>query len=217
MKNAVLIQQIYPQHGYSEIMELTRKHNENYCERHGFDYWHILDDVIKGRDAHDGAWAKIELIKQALDKGYEYIVWLDADAMIKDVSVDLRDAVEFYKIGACWHRIPQLSHWNVGVLYVHNCEEVKAFIETWAAGYPAPNDGWLEQGVFNRLAMQSNIVSTVSDKWNSTFDVSLVPDAVVLGFHGQGDIKQRYAMMKETFNRLFPEQESVTQGKSEVT
>ena len=217
--NAVLIQQAYPEGkfpSYIGMLELTAEHNKKYCERHGFDYWCEIsenEDMPLGT----GGWRKIELILKALEHGYQYIVWLDADAMIKDVDTDLRDAVEVGKIGACWHRIPQLNHWNVGVLYLHNAPQVVEFVRQWLASYPPPNDGWYEQGVFNRMGMQSKVVSTISDKWNSTIDVSLVPDAVVLGFHGQGDAKQRTKIMTDAFNRLFPNEKALaTQGMSEV-
>lgn len=220
MNNAVLIQQAYPVEkfpSYLEMLELTKEHNQKYCDFHGFDYWCEISEN-KDMPLGTGAWRKIEMILQALEDGYQYIVWLDTDAMIKDIDTDLRKAIEPGKIGACWHRIPQLHHWNVGVLYVHNTEEVTKFIRQWLAAYPAPNDGWYEQGVFNRMGMKSKIVSTISDKWNATFDVNLVPDAVVLGFHGQGDAKQRTKMMTDTFNRLFPKEKALaTQGMSEVT
>ena len=201
MNNAVIIQHVYPGLGFEKMMELTRTHNVSYCNFHKFDYQtHCYANEL---DVNNGGWVKIELIRAALKAGYEYIVWLDADAMIIDVSVDLRHAFEAGKIGAAWHRIPQLNHWNVGVMYVHNTPDTSAFISQWLASYPPPKDGWMEQGVFNRMGKAGKIVSTVSDKWNATIDVNLVPDAVVLGFHGQGDAEYRYGMMEETFKRLF--------------
>jgi hypothetical protein len=122
--------------------------------------------------------------------------------MIADMETDLRDAIQAGKIGACWHRIPQINHWNVGVLYLDNSEPVRDFISDWLASYPAPKDGWFEQGVFNRMAMKSKTVVTLSDKWNATINVSMVPDAVVLGFHGAGNAQQRYGLMKQALAEL---------------
>lgn len=197
MNNAIIIQCATPSYDGIKMMELTKERNEEYCKKHDFDFEYLVGDVL-GRNIMLGGWDRIELIRRAMEKGYDYIVWLDADALIYDVDVDLREACQNNKIGACWHRIPQLNHWNTGVLYIHNTTETYKFICDWLESYPPPSDGWMEQGVFNRMAMKSRNVVTISDKWNATIDVSMVPDAVVLGFHGQGDSKNRYEMMNQT-------------------
>jgi len=122
--------------------------------------------------------------------------------MIIDFESTLEDAIVRDKIGACWHRIPQLNHWNVGVMYIHNSSDTREFIDKWLASYPPPRDGWNEQGVFNRMGREGNTVVTVSDKWNATIDVNMVPDAVVLGFHGQGGANDRYEMMSRTLEKI---------------
>ena len=117
------------------------------------------------------------------------------------METDLRDAC-INGIGACWHRLNGYNHWNVGVLYIKNTPEAVKFIDEWIAQYPGPRDGWNEQGVFNRMAMKSKVVQTISDRWNATLNYSFVPDAVVLGYHGNGTAQQRYDMMKATLERL---------------
>jgi len=216
MNDAVLIQQVYPGLGFpgrgEPMIELTRERNENYCKRWKIDYQVHIDPVVKEWEPKYGAWAKVELVRRALDTGYKYVIWLDADAMIYDLDTDLREACQ--GIGACWHRIPQLDHWNVGVMYFKNAPEVKDFINEWLNKYPGARDGWNEQGEFNRLAMKSKIVHTLSDRWNATLNVSMVPDAVVLGFHGQGDAEQRLALMEQALK--ISEQKAAGLGQSEV-
>ena len=214
MNTAVLIQQVYPGLGFEPLLELTKAHHQAYCDKWNIDYQPIVDNVTE-HDPALGAYAKIELIRRAMAQDYAYIIWLDADTLIKDVDADLRDAVPYQKIGVCWHRIPQLQHWNVGALYVHNCEATQLFMDEWIKAYPPPRDGWNEQGVFNRMAMKQNTVVTISDKWNATLNYSMVPDAVVLGFHGQGNAVQRLQIMRDAYNTLFPEQKA--QGTAEVT
>ena len=202
MKDAILIQHVYPGYGMEPMLEMLIPHHQDYCDTHGIEYLPSFEQVTD-RPVEVGAWAKVELIRQSLDKGYQYVVWLDADTMIIDTQTDLRLAVQGRKIGACWHRIPQMSHWNVGALYADNCQETRDFIQTWWNSYPTPRDGWLEQGAFNRLARESKTVVTLSDRWNATLDVNMVPDTVVLGFHGQGDTKQRIKLMQDAYERLF--------------
>ena len=203
MNDALLIQQIYPDTPGVKMLELNIEHNARYCESFNMDYWHLIENSLPNSDPLKGSWSKVELIRQGLQQGYDSVIWLDADTIICDLDIDLREAIQPDKIGACWHRIPQLSHWNVGALYVHNSGATHAFLDEWLAQYPGLNDGWLEQGVFNRLARESRIVTTLSDKWNATLDVSMVPDAVVLGFHGQGDTPYRINLMKQTYERLY--------------
>ncbi len=193
---SILLQNTSPVGEYSKMLELTRERNAEYCKLHNFDFACTVSEPA--HPVTDGGWEKIAMIQQAMQEGYDFIVWLDSDAMIYDKSVDLRNACNIGKIGACWHRIPQLHHWNVGVLYIHNTPETRKFIDEWYASYPAPKDGWFEQGVFNRMAMNCKTVVTLSDKWNATLNVSMVPDAVVLGFHGHGDDKQRLDAMTKT-------------------
>jgi hypothetical protein len=210
MNNAVLIQQVwigsYPNGfgsgSYEPMMELTKERNEAYCRKHNFDYVYKLGvDGLRCNDIDAGCWTKIELIQQTIEQGYEYIVWLDPDALIADMETDLRLGC-IDGIGACWHRIPQLNHWNVGVLFIKNTPEVKTFIDEWLSAYPGPRDGWNEQGVFNKMAMKSRVVQTISDRWNATLNYSFVPDAVVIGYHGNGDAAKRLAMMKGTLEKL---------------
>ena len=185
------------------MLEVTEERHRKYCKRHGIYYRPVIGNPLPEIPPEEvGNWARIKLIKDALDEGFDCVYWLDADTIIYDAEVDLSGAIEEGKIGACWHRIPQLNHWNIGALYIHNTEETRKFIADWLASYPPPNDGWFEQGVFNRLARKSKVVVTVSDKWNATLDVSMVPDAVVLGFHGQGDTEYRINEMKQTLTKL---------------
>lgn len=200
MSNAILLQHCWPLDippgDYRPAIELTRARNQAYCDKHGFDYEVLIGiSSEKYGDPYAGGWVKVELIHRALFKGYQYIVWLDADAMIKDLDTDLRDGCP-KGIGACWMRIPQLNHWNVGVLYIQNSQAVKNFVAEWLAEYPGGKQ-WMEQGVFNKMGMKSKVVQTISDRWNSTMNYSMVPDAVVLGFHGYGDARQRTEAMKK--------------------
>lgn len=200
--NCVLIQQVYPGEGYEPLLELTRERNAEYCKRWNMDF-QCLVDAGRFADIKFGGWTKIDLMKQALDKGYKYVIWLDADALIKDLDTDLRDGCP-KGIGVCWMRIPQLHHWNVGVMYLTNSKETRDFVDEWLSKYPGERQ-WMEQGEFNKLAMQSRVVETISDRWNATLNYSMVPDAVVLGYHGNGDAKQRYEMMRGTLARISPQ------------
>lgn len=201
MNNAILIQQIYPNTEGVKLLELTQARHQAYCDKWQIDYQCVYDNPIPNSDPLKGSWGKIKLMQAALYKDYAFVFWLDADTIIADLDMDLRNAIEPFKIGACWHRIPQLNHWNVGALYVDNSQESREFISAWLEEYPGTAQ-WLEQGAFNNLAMLNKTVVTISDKWNATLNHTMVPDAVVLGFHGYGTTQERYQAMQDTLKSL---------------
>lgn len=206
MNDALLLQQAYPNmpphEDYMPMLELTKERNRNYCIYNRMDFQCLASaSSPKYTDVHEGGWGKIELILRALEQGYRFVVWLDSDALIKDLSADLRDGC-INGIGVCWHRIPQMNHWNTGVMYIRNTPDVVEFCTEWLAAYPGLKDGWAEQGVFNRMAVKNPVVQTISDRWNATLNYSMVPDAVVLGFHGYGTPQERFKAMQATLEQL---------------
>jgi len=205
MNNAILLQHAFagrsPEDDFAPMLELTHERNIAYCEKHGFDYDYLIGcRDPRFNDPYQGAWPKVEMIHDALQKNYQYVVWLDADTIIRDLDTDLRDGCP-NGIGACWMRIPQLDHWNTGVLYLQNSQAVRNFVSEWLAQFPGHLQ-WKEQGVFNVMAMKSRLVQTISDRWNATLNYSMVPDAVVLGFHGNLVAPQRYELMQVVFKKL---------------
>ena len=98
MNNAVIIQQVYSDSEYALMVAQVFQRHMEYCLKWHFDYQFILGDVDTRYPKEMGGWAKIPLIQKAL-VDYEYVVYLDADAYIADMDVDLRDAIQ-YGIGA---------------------------------------------------------------------------------------------------------------------
>jgi len=204
MNNAVLIQHCWPAEvnaDYAAMLEMQVERNQMYCDGRGFDYRAVNGNVKpEYSDPVSGEWPKVELIRAAIEDGYQYVVWLDPDTLILDMNADLRDGCPD-GIGACWHRIPQMNHWNTGALYIQNSVAVCDFMDAWLATFPGER-AWMEQGEFNKLAMQNKVVQTISDRWNATLNYSMVPDAVVLGFHGNGDPAGRLRLIQETYQKL---------------
>lgn len=205
MNDAILLQHAFvgrpAQDDFSPLAELTHQRNIDYCNQHGFDYDYLLGyRNPRYNDPFKGEWTKVEMVHDALKNNYKYVVWLDVDTVIKEMKVDLREGCP-KGIGVCWHRIPQFNHWNTGAMYIQNSQAVKNFISEWLVQFPG-EPPWMEQGIFNRMAMQSNVVQTISDRWNSTLNYSMVPDAVVLGYHGNGLPPARLELMKATLKYL---------------
>jgi len=198
INDAIIIQQVYSRSDYANMLRLSSPRHLDYALRHKMDYQCLMSDVLRdhphapwknGFPSPNGAWTKIVLIRDALAIGYEYVIWIDADALIYDMKADLRDAYkEFEHIGACQHPGPPV-HLNVGVAFYRNTEPTKTFINTWFGSYGRTDLGqWLEQGVFNRLMQETGTVKRISDKWNATEMAGTnVPDAIIKGYHGPGN------------------------------
>ena len=124
---------------------LTLHRTRAYCRLHNMDYKLIMGNIgTLSPDGEWGHWICAELIREYLKLDYKYIIYLDADTIIADLSVDLRDACVPDKIGAVWHDLhyltPDLSHFNVGALYISNTPLIREFVDRWLAGYPGTRE-----------------------------------------------------------------------------
>jgi hypothetical protein len=203
--NAVILQHVYSNSSFSDMLRLCIQRHMAYANAYSMDYWAFQGGLHRERVPEAGAWSKIELMKMALEKGYEYVFWIDADAAIMDFNTDLRESVKNIHIGACAHdpaKSPYLQslgiqrHINVGVMYLRNTDETRKFIQAWYDSYPGiPR--WAEQGSFNNLLVtMPNIVTEIDDKWNATVNVNMVEKPVVKGYHGVMPIENRFGLMK---------------------
>jgi len=213
--DTLVLQQCGQNSEHGRMMALTMTRNVDYCLRHKIDFQTILADIDQYR-AEDSTlgFGKVALIRKALEvKRYRNIIWLDADVIIADLSVDIRTAVVPGKIGAVWHDLKQngqiLGHHNVGVLAVSNCDEVKIFFDKWLAKYPGkPEFPWLEQGAFAEVGKETGLIATIGAEWNSVDYVNPCPHPVILGFHGY---QERLQVMREALAKL--EKDEVTNGR----
>lgn len=213
MNNAVILQHAYApsslmfgDHTFNDMLRLTYNRHSAYALAHQMDYWAFQGGIHwQEMPGEAGAWSKIWLMKYAL-KDYEYIFWIDTDAAIMDFETDLRDSVKDIHIGACVHdpaksdylkRLNIDKHVNIGVMYLHNTEATRDFIDKWLARYPGEKR-WAEQGSFNKLMDEyPDTVSIIDDKWNATVNVNMVEKPVVMGWHGVSPNTTRFMQMKE--------------------
>jgi len=209
MKTGIIIQQCFSSGEFVDMMRLTHARHTAYARAWDMDIWTIYGDLMTHlKMYHWGGWGKIDLIRRALEQGYKYIAWIDADAAIMDFNTDLRDALKGTDalIGACLHDAPWFAslgvpvHHNTGCMYLRGGERALAFVKAWADTYEvAIKDRWLEQGQFNRMITEpewAGIFAEIPAKWNSTANVNECPNPVVAGWHGVSPVAQRLEMMK---------------------
>ena len=171
------------------MLELTTARHADYCARHGICYWPVLGDVQRARSPH---WNKIALIKHALAEGFERVVWLDADTLILRHDEDIRTAInDGPPLGLAQHPRPDLdgnpTHFNSGVIIARNGARAREFFDVvWTTG-PSRKHPWLEQGrVHDILKLFPDIVQRLDDRWNSTVNVTDVPNPMIKAWHGSG-------------------------------
>jgi len=197
MNNAVLIQQGFGK--YECLLDLVEERHARYCKDHDFDYWSLREHELGIRNC----WEKVILLRSALEK-YKYAVWLDADAFIEDVSVDLRYACKEDMVGAVKFRAPYSwgEHYNVGVVYVCNGKNARSFIDEWKSTHmerASFRKFQNEQGGFNKIANDS-VVFELHEKWNHTVGRHFGDKKVVLGYHSVRGVDEKLSAMKKEIN-----------------
>lgn len=210
--DTLLIQQVCRNSDHALMLALTAKRNMEYCHAHRIDYQTIMADTDRynSEDPAERGWGKVALLRKAMNLvHYKNVIWLDADTIIADLGADLRDACTEGKIGAVWHDLKQggmvLGHYNVGMLAVSNTEQTRKFFDEWLTKFPGtPEFPWFEQGEFNKLGVEQDIIFRLPAAWNSVDYVNPVPHPFIMGFHGYGD---RLNVMKVALAKLEKEQE----------
>src|SRR4026208_183466 len=87
MNDTLLIQQVYPKHGYLPLLTRNFTRHAEYCEGHDIDYVVFVSEIIA---PEIGGWDKVGHVKDALKRGYKLVIWLDVDAYIFDTGRELR-------------------------------------------------------------------------------------------------------------------------------
>ena len=202
--DTLIFQHIHSNSDCLQWVALTAPITLEYCLAHKMDYQLVARDLgdlsPKGEWGH---WIVPQLVREFFDLGYENIIYLDADTIIADSTVDLRDACKPDMIGAVQHNLkyhnPDWSHFNVGALYISTTAKVRNFVDMWLAGYPGTRTfPWLDQGVFGRIGAEMGIINHLDNRWNAGH-VSPSDNPIVLGLHGFPD---RYEAMKREVEKI---------------
>ena len=202
--NTLMFQHIHSNSKCALWLGLTLPRTMEYCLTHQMDYQLVARDLGDLSPAGEwGHWIVAQLLTEFLEMDYKYIIYLDADTIIADMTADLREACMEDKIGVVWHNLsmltPDISHYNVGALYISNTPKIREFVSQWLAGYPGTRQfPWLDQGVFGIVGERMGIINHLDNRFNAGH-VSPSDHPVVLGLHG---LRNRYETMKQKINEL---------------
>lgn len=202
MNDSLIIQHVSENCPHINLLKVTASRNLEYCLKHKMDF----EMLVSGETPIQGDWDKVKLIRTAMEMPYKYIFYIDADTVIVDLEHDLRLGVPDGKIGLVRHILTSppfnvnLDHLNVGVIFISNCDNTKAFVDKWLSGYPGTSEpAWWEQGVLNNI--NDGTVVEIDAKYNATGKVNPSPNPVILGFHGHGDVRQRFNDMLKAIGK----------------
>lgn len=182
---------------YRGMIDDNRLKHQTYCERHGLDYQASFLD--SGED-----WFRIRLVLESLESGHDFVFWIDADAFVVDMSVDMRETVpEWAYLGMTIHPLPwdgQHFHFQTGVFYVRNSPMAREYFRAVLEMFGTVD---YDQTAMNRLLMRDpkwqQGLRVLDHKWNWTPQCTDMGKPLVVGFHGRGN--QRRALMREWANK----------------
>lgn len=148
--------------------DLLKTHRQ-YCLRHGYQYVAVTRPVLSTLGL-EVAWLKVKLILEALQAGYETVLFLDADTRVAadapGLNVALNDQHLIYAAKGFSGR------YNSGVLLIRNGSASIRFFEKMLAmalnKLPEADDvGWGENGHLIHLAKREPSCTELDPRWNN--------------------------------------------------
>ena len=149
-------------------LTLLPYHNKNitdYCNRHGYDYFFL--DKYENELELPIYWKKIQVVKEMLEKNYDYVVWMDSDTMICNYDIRFEQIVVPGKSIYMGEHFPIMKdNYNAGFFIIQNNKVGHQFLsdciftylnrkECQKDGEYGLHGGWsgkcFEQGVMNEL------------------------------------------------------------------
>ena len=90
---------------YGDFIDLTSSHNRSYAEKMGFDY--VLHENLFDHGRHP-AWNKIFSVQLLFEQGYEYVFFMDGDAVVIDSSKNIMGDVD-----SLWNDFLQTNNYGL--------------------------------------------------------------------------------------------------------
>ena len=156
--------------GYQWLYKDFLHSHERYANRYGYDYQAVTKPMFTSLGV-ECCWLKLTLIQNALIRGYERVLFVDADAQISDRAPQILD--EQFNQGHVLMARSYSGRFNSGVMLVKN----HALVIDWLAQVLANKNkkvaaensvGWGENGHIIECSKGSNIVGELDPRWNNT-------------------------------------------------
>ena len=156
----------------ADNFKLSSPRFAEYANRHRYDY-HIpqLNSFDAWRVSHPDkcyAWLKLPLLSQLLCH-YDVVLWIDADVVMVDGSVDILAEASAAPMSMAVHRVAKGRHPNTGVWLLRR--EAKAIIDAIDIDKRIPYrlDRWYEQAALHRhfgMDLNADVLNVPhTDEW----------------------------------------------------
>ncbi len=163
--------------GYDAFYQSCIASQRRYARDHGYDFSLVRRPYFVWRyPANDSAWLKVALILSALARGYEWVLFVDADCEIRP-SCPAFQSVE--REGKSIYAADGFSgRFNSGVIIVRNTPESVSFFQqllreaAWT-GIPKEDQAPYENGHFIHFAKRYDVFQVLEIVWNNNRDVHL--------------------------------------------
>jgi hypothetical protein len=178
----IFLQTVLRGGGYDILVKDHQTRNHAYCGRHGYQY------VFREQDRFS-PYTKFRWAKKWFKEGHSHVFLFDADALIVDLSRDMRDTAKGASIAMVQYPIPFYEHpvqYNAGIVYLRNTPESQALLDAILEGDGVRS----EQHQLNRLFYDEGPwqfrCNALPFKWNALKIIRTAADDIVVGFHGMG-------------------------------
>ncbi len=194
--------------GFATIGRFCRNSMIQYGRRQGYDVVHSPG----GTSDRPISWHKLQLIESLFDTGYEFVFWVDADAVFVDFEPDVADLIQPGKhLYFARPKIDGRYFPNMGIFMLRNCDWSRDLIrqlwsleqyidhpwwETAAMKHLLYRDTFADHGIvnFNGPHLSEEHLQWIPDRWNYLPRVTQDSPAVIKHFAGN-PMKKRLRRM----------------------
>jgi hypothetical protein len=174
MKDKVLVFSI-ALNGYQWLYKDCIASHKRYANRHGYTY-QVVTRPYATTIGVECCWLKLTLMIEALDNGYDAVLFVDADAFIQTHTPKLSTVLlpdKYVYLAKSYS-----GRYNSGVMLIKNHKKVRQLLNTIITARHQPilaeNDvGWGENGHIIEYTKHCQFVSTLNRSWNNTYDPDL--------------------------------------------
>ena len=156
---------------YDTVYQANIESHRRYAARNGYHYTLVRRPF--GLTVRDSVWLKIPLLEAALNAGWDWVLFVDADCELREIappvsSVDCHDASVFLARGFS-------GNVNSGVIIAKNTSGgADFFARVWqAADTQVPEQDWGENGHVIHFAKNFRGLSILDRRWNNNSDPQL--------------------------------------------
>ena len=197
------------------LADFTIPRMKAFAATHGYEQRFVHGNAWK----RPRGWLRIEVIRAALEDSFDFVLWMDVDAIVLRKDVDVRTvAVDDADLHMAWHG-PETSeimaadfvpHFNSGVMLIRVNDWSRAFFKrVWEIGQlPHPwfdqatilhalgYDGCLGLGPDRPDEPNRSRLARLDTAWNSIPGLATAPDPIVHHYAGISNPSTRLKMVE---------------------